>query len=135
MTRFAALCGFLIVTAALTGCATTDTRTAEERVADRALERWQAQIDKDWDKAYTYLSPGYRETNSVQRYRANHGGSATWSDPELKSIDCPEVDVCDVQVVASYEVRIPRIGNHQGRRPMQERWILVDEEWWLFPRR
>ena len=134
--RYAALaCGLFLTGSIITGCASLDTRPKEERVADRSEQRWTALAAQDWERTYAFLSPGYRETTSLSAYRARYGGASSLKDHEIRSVECEEEDLCYVTVVASYEASVPRVGTHQGRRPFRERWILVDDEWWLFPRR
>ena len=99
------------------------------------MTRWAALQAEDWEKAYSFMSPGYRETHSLSSFRARYGGAPGLKDHEIRSVSCDEDDLCIATVVASYEANIPRMGSHEGRRPFRERWILVDGEWWLFPRR
>ena len=134
--RYAALvCGLFLTGSMISACATLDTRPKEERVADRSEQRWAAIAEKDWDRTYEFLSPGYRETTSLAAYRARYGGASSVTEFEVQSVECEDEDLCYVTMLASYEASVPQVGTHQGRRPFRERWILVDDEWWLFPRR
>ena len=45
-----------------------DNRTDQQIVEDRATERWQLLIKRDFSAAYQYLSPGSREITSEKVY-------------------------------------------------------------------
>ena len=118
------------------GCAhMPDSRTAEERVADRALERRQALIDGDFEQAYAYLSPGYRENVSLRGYRGRFGGAVSWTDAEVRDVECGAEDACTATVLLHYRVSMPRMDAREGQRPIEEQWVRSDGEWWFLLRR
>jgi len=120
----------MAVANALTGC---DDRPPEEQVADRALERRQALMDRDFDRAYQLLTPGYRANYSSAAYAERFGGAVKWTDAEVKGIQCPEPDVCNASVLISYIVNIPKFPERKGQRPIEEKWIRTDGSWWYLP--
>ena len=61
--RLAALAALLV---ALAGCNTNKDPAAD--VEKRATERWNFLIAHQAEKAYDYLSPGTRETQTRERY-------------------------------------------------------------------
>lgn len=112
----------------LSGCTTAP--TTEEIVKQRALERWQALIHGDFDKAYDYLSPGYRAVNPLNLYRGRFGHAVVWEQAGIKQIACT-AKACEVTVSIHY--RYPA-RNYQGESTVEERWIGEDNHWWLLPK-
>lgn len=111
--------------------------SAEDRVAERAVARWEALIAGDWQGAYAMLTPGYRAATPFERWRGQFGGAAAWKSVSVQGIICAEQDVCRATLLLDYEVSIPRPGIQKwpGRRPVEETWLLLDGEWWFHPER
>jgi len=129
-------CWGVVVTvlAAGTGCASLLQGPApEERVAERALERRQALIQGDFEKAYDYLSPGYRANTSLRQYQGQFGGAVAWTDAEVREVRCEREDVCTATVLLSYKVSVPGFRDREGRRPLREQWIRSQRAWWYLP--
>jgi hypothetical protein len=105
----------------------------EEAVRERALERWQALMQRDMEKAYGYLSPGYRAVTSLDLYRARFGSAVRWTDANVKKVACTD-KACDVTVNVHYQYMAPSVGMYEGEKPLEEKWVQVDKQWWLLPK-
>lgn len=114
----------------LSGCSSP---SPEEEAGRRALERWQVLIQGDTERAYRYLSPGYRKVNSLELYRARIGSAVQWKEASLGDISCAE-KVCEVTVNIRYRYSGPTVGNYEGERPIKEKWTQVEGEWWFLPK-
>ena len=127
---------FLLLGLALAGCSSlpmqkTDDRPAEEIVRERSQARLDALLAKDIETAWGYTTPSYRErTPQPKLYYALMGGSVNWTQARVEKVECTE-DTCDVTTMISYKLKKPPIEN---TRPLEERWIKVDGEWWIFHR-
>lgn len=113
----------------LSGCSSSP----EEEVGRRALERWHALIQRDMEKAYGYLSPGYRAVNSLELYSARIGKAVRWKDATLKNVSCAD-KTCKVTINIRYQYAARSVGNYEGERPIKEKWTQVDNQWWLLPK-
>ena len=131
--------GLLVALLALTlaGCSglparkATDNRAPEEIVRERSQARLDALLAKDIEAAWRYTTPSYRERTPQPRlYYALMGGSINWTQAHVEKVACAE-EICDVTTMISYKLRKPPIEN---TRPLEERWIKVDGEWWIFHR-
>ena len=135
MSRFFAVLAVLF----LAGCAATPQKPAEEAARARVAAHQQARLDNNLQLAYTFTSPGYRETHPYKFYLGKMGGAAIKRRGfEIKSISCQE-KVCDVVIDLSYSYA-GEAGGKMGKdtvmqRELPEKWILVDGEWWLVPDR
>ncbi len=121
----------LLVVLALTACG--GAAEPEQPVEERVLARWQHLIDRDFEAAWEYYAPGYRETSGQAAFTAQMARRPVrWQDVELLSLECSE-DACDVNVRVRYRAtgrvvsrgRVPAID-----RTLQERWIRIDGQWW-----
>lgn len=110
------------------GACATVTLTPEETVQKRAQERLDALVDGDFAAAYSYATPAYRKGVSLAAHKPKFAGAASWTNAVVNEVVC-ELDVCDVKTSISYN--IPRL-KVKNTRPMNERWIRVDGEWWIY---
>jgi hypothetical protein len=127
----------LLCLALLGGCASTKTLDEVERtlLVERASERWKALEVRDWDTAYSFLSPAYRAVFSGEMYSRRFSYMVEW---ELTSVEFIHYDA--PAAVASVAVRVMSRSVKQtsaasvaiGAVPTRvvEQWILSDGEWW-----
>ena len=108
----------------------TDNRAPEEIVRERSQARLHALLAGDIAKAWTYTTPSYRERADYRHYAALVGGSGSWTQARVDTVTCGE-DACDVITEVTYRLVRPPVEN---TRPLDERWIKVDGEWWIFHR-
>ena len=93
----------------------------------RALERWNALIQKDWAKAYSFQTPNYRKTYSQEDFRNSFGQAVKWEEIKLLSTATPSESIADVKLeltVLYYD------GNMKIPNAFTERWQLIDGAWW-----
>lgn len=101
----------------------------QKLVAQRAAARWEALMQKDFAKAYSYLSPGTRDVMSLDLYRAKIRGGI-WKRANVDTVSC-EQDQCKVLMAIEYSYR--DIKSLETR--LDENWLRQDGEWWYVPRR
>lgn len=116
----------------LTACATVPA-VPEQTLEQRAQIRWDALIARDFEAAYEYLSPGYRQRNSVADYSATMAGRPViWLEANVVGVEC-ETDVkCSVQTDVRYRVPSGPTGINQLRmnRIIKETWLFMNDGWW-----
>ncbi len=106
-----------------------------ERLEQRVRERWQAKIDRDFDRMWEYATPEYRKIFPKHLYRQSFSYALDW---ELTSVEVIHYDAD--AAVASVAVRVMSIPTKQtseasrliGATPseLREQWIFIDGEWW-----
>lgn len=97
--------------------------------ASRALARWNALIEKEWTKAYSYETPSYRKTYSRNDFINSFGTAVTWVGIEhISSVKINE-NVIDLKLkllfiynMSGKDMKIPTM--------ITERWQLIDSNWW-----
>jgi len=122
----------LILGAAALLAACGDPRPPEEIVAERAQARWDALISREFETAWDYYTPGFREHTDSRDYDVEMRGRAVvWTDAEVVSAECEE-DRCEVSVQVAY--RIPhapaQLSGMESSRRINETWIGIDRQWW-----
>ena len=81
--------GFLIIAMLLTACASNPQQTPEQQVAQRAEARWKHLIAKDYQQAWEYLMPSYRNLVSPQDYGKRFGSAGASRCASLQRCACP----------------------------------------------
>ncbi|MFA7540749.1 MAG: hypothetical protein WCZ02_01475, partial [Lysobacterales bacterium] len=95
---------------------------------------WQHLIAREYDQAYTYLTPGYRSTYSEQDFiRRARRNPVSWKGMAWQDVDCATQDSCLVNMLVTYTVRAPGAGSIDTMGPIDERWMRIDRQWYMLP--
>jgi hypothetical protein len=98
-----ALLGVLIFSL-LSACATSGSKSGEEKIENRAQARWDALLAGDIETAYGYLSPGYRSSVSLIDYGVDlRVRRVHWTSATYKEHSC-ENKICDVKFIVGYRI-------------------------------
>lgn len=122
-----------MVAAALVGCGAGDQRP--ESLEDRAQARWDAMVAGEFEEAWSYYTPGYRETTPAADFAQDmRRRPVRWTGAEILVSDC-EGDRCEVTARVSY--RVPSapegISDMEPERHVRETWIRTRDQWWYAP--
>ncbi len=99
-------------------------QTQEQIVEKRFYERWQAIIDKDYEKVYSFLSPATREIVPLEQYKAML--NRPYRKVALQKVDC-DGDVCKVVFSLVYDhSQMSGIETLMG-----EKWFFLDGQAWF----
>jgi hypothetical protein len=124
----------MAVAVMLTGCGPSETTphvSPEQQLAERAEARWKALAEGDLQAVYGFESPAYRDVTPLGRYAAQYGSAVKWHGGEASSIKLGEDgQTARVNVAVDYTSVMPSGEQYQGRRAINEDWILADGEWW-----
>lgn len=119
---------------ALQGCAVFTSTPPEELVAQRSQERLDLLWYGKMEEAYLYASPGYREIRSWQQYAADWAGSQMWKEAQVHRVNCGDADQPDsCQVTVRVVFLAPR-QDDPVTTFLDERWLWIDDEWYLYQR-
>ncbi|HEX4857708.1 MAG TPA: hypothetical protein VFV17_01740 [Usitatibacteraceae bacterium] len=84
-------------------------------------------LAKDFDKAYGYITPGMRSTLSKEVFTGRLIGAAgSWIKAEAGAVRCAAED-CDVTVRLEYYL----FPNVPQTSIFEEKWILIEGDWWF----
>lgn len=128
----------------LGACAGTGTRNSatsaeasQDVLKQRAEQRWVDLINKHGDKAYEYLTPGYRKTVSQEQYASSMGNRPiNWTSAKVNKVKCTQPDNCTVFMIINYTMHMPGafVGDVEGFAPLQETWLRLRDQWYYLPR-
>ena len=127
---------FLTMILSVSACAVMQPKADDELIIELAEKRQAALLKHDFKTAYQYMSPGYRQLNSLEQFADNYAGVYSWVSSDVLDASCEE-DICKVNVEvvvdlglmqntrtpASEKVLIPRVN--------QETWLNLDNKWWF----
>lgn len=108
-----------------------DSKTSAKSAASastRADERWNALINKEWEKAYSYETPSYRQNYTMDSYRGGFGGAVTWKTVKIISENSINEKLANVKVQLVFT--LAEGGKMEIPSMFDERWILTDGTWW-----
>ena len=127
------MCG-LFALLSLAGCMTAVKDQDSSVIRARAVERWDFLIAHHAEKAWDYLSPGYRDTKPREAYaKEMNARGVNWSKVSFNSQKC-EADVCKVHLAVDYTVNMGgAIGKVGSMGPIVETWIKVKGQWYFLP--
>ena len=106
-----------------------------DMVDKRSVERWNLLVSHEAEKAYDYLTPGYRATQTRENYAASmNNRPVQWTGATFKDKTC-DGDRCKVEVNVRYSVAMPgSSGRKTESESLQtETWIRLNREWYFLP--
>lgn len=129
----------LTLTLALVGLAacsvnpakTTTHLTPEEAVAQRAAERWQYLVDKDYAAAYEYFTPGSRAVMSYESFALRMAHSQVkYIKADVTEVVCEEEGLCKAKVSLDYSVHVSGVGELATTLKRSEDWLETNRQWY-----
>lgn len=132
LVRALAFAAVLVLLAACSAGGTKKDSTAE--VEQRAIERWNFLIAHEAEKAWDYLTPGYRATITREDYAAamNHR-PVQWTSVNYVDRHC-EADRCSVTLNVRYSLKMAGVGSPvESASPQTETWIRTRGTWYFLP--
>ena len=134
MNRIRPIASVLAILFLLSACAAM--RPPPEPPEERSQKRWDALIANDYETAYSYFSPGYRSTVSIDDFRlAMMARTIRWAGATVvRTHDCEELR-CVVIVKVDYiaRTRLPGVGSYAMAQGAEENWINMDGVWYFVP--
>jgi len=121
-------CGTLLVT----GCVD---KSSPDTLDKRSVERWNYLIAHQAEKAYDFLTPGYRSTQTRDEYAgAMNNRPVLWKQAVFEDKQC-EGDRCTVSVTIDYSMPIPGTAGKrsEAKSTQHETWLRVDGQWYYLP--
>lgn len=108
---------------------------AQVALRERATERWQFLIENQYDKAYEYLSPGYRASRTQAQYETVSRSRAAfkWKSIRWIGAECETADSCLVSMDVEYQTRLPQAGDIASYFQSRERWVQSGGRWYHLP--
>ncbi|HMM65342.1 MAG TPA: hypothetical protein PKC03_00240 [Dokdonella sp.] len=136
------LAACLVAGLLLAGCTSQATRSEapadgkDTKVVERrAIERWDLLIQKKAEKAYDFLSPGFRATKKREDYAQEmNNRPVRWTKvlPYKQACDKPDICILDLQI--DYSTKMPGVGTDVSSVGfVRETWIRSKGQWYMLP--
>jgi hypothetical protein len=130
--------GWLSIVAllALAGCAGKVGLSQQEQVTARADAYWAAMIAADYEKAYGFLSPGFRIRLPADVYGKRFAGKTSIHEARVSKVEC-ETEVCELVVDTKQTIHAMPPFNFDLEQDgnWKQKWIYTNENWWLLPKK
>ena len=117
----------------LSACGAPEPEEQAQSLEERVEARWQHIIDRDFDAAWPFYSPGFRETSPRAAFVDDmQRRPVSYRNAVFERAEC-DGDRCLVSVRVTYQV----VGGPSSVRDMrvpstvEERWIRLDGDWWF----
>lgn len=129
------LCFIFGVAMLLAACSEPEPpREPSEIVAERAQARWDALVGQDFEDAWPFYTPGFRQQLPAGDFAAEMGRRPVkWTAAEVLEVECAgDEPRCEVRTRVDYKApaSIPGVGNLTGKSVVTEIWLQIGDEWW-----
>lgn len=121
-----ALLGILVLAAVMAAGAANDL----EGLRTRAEGRWAALIAGDFDKAYEFETPAYRQLYNARQHRAKYGSGLLWQRAKVVGMEPKSPGVVTVTLEVDYSFHVSGQGMMDNKGSVTETWLWVDDQWW-----
>ena len=134
ITKRIGLATLVVIVALLAGC----NKDSVDNVDTRAVERWNYLIAHQAEKAYDYLSPGTRDTQTRENYAAAmNNRPIKWTAAKFNRKEC-DADRCKVYIDVSYSVAMHGVAAAgkpiESTSTQSEIWVHVKDGWYFLPK-
>jgi hypothetical protein len=101
-------------------------------LANRVEAYWRALSERNFEAAYAFLLPSYRQTHTAEQYGSRFGGAVRWRVATVQGIRYDTPKVAHVRLNLETE-HVPSWGGQAERlvTRLDETWLNRDDEWWL----
>lgn len=116
------------------GCASFGSaeKKTDNYISNRALQRWNTLIAKDFKKAYGYQSPGYRKAKSLDFYSRQFGSWVKWTGVKVKTVNRISDEIAEVDIELEFEFFQKWSESLEKRTSnFSEKWIYAEGDWWI----
>ncbi len=133
----------LLLVPLMGGCDRAPTSGGEEAkpvtkpltVEERAQQKWDAQVAREWKKVYDFLTPAKRKVVTPEAFAGRMAaGALLYDSAKVEKAEC-EQDSCKVtvKVTYTYNGRITAMRGMKSTSRVEERWIRSQGQWWFVP--
>jgi hypothetical protein len=117
----------------LSACTSLPPKNVEEKITARVEKRWDALIGHNWTDAYQYETVGYRESHTLEQFKAKFGQAVSWQKIKVLKVQLNESKSnATVLISVPFQIMLPGQGLQQSAANLTEIWLLDDGEWWNY---
>ncbi|MFK8012159.1 MAG: hypothetical protein AB8B80_08980 [Marinicellaceae bacterium] len=108
----------------------------KNKLDNRVLDYWNFKINKDYESAYDFLSPGWKSTENKEAFaRRMKNSTIDWKSAKILTKECSETYLCDVSLQIEYEYMFKEAIGNKILMPtsLKENWLMQDNVWYNVP--
>lgn len=116
----------------MTACMDSEKNKLDARAADY----WKYKVNHEYKKAYEFLSPGWRKTDSIVAYEQKMITSKVkWLGAAVSKKECSQPDLCVVTMAITYEYQFKATDSNKVKveSTVKETWLLKGNVWYHLP--
>jgi hypothetical protein len=103
----------------------------EQLVSQLAAKRWDALVARDFEKAYGFSTPSYRQLNNADFYKkSRQGAPVKWVSAKVLRVEC-EDKKCAVRIALESKPLVPFPFKDTITSGLDESWVYEDGQWWI----
>lgn len=127
-THLTAVCCMILVLLTAGCAALTSTAVKQETLEERVQNYMKAQIDRNWDQAYSFLNASSREKTPKSKFLQQHDGKLSYKKFEIEGITLlPSGDEATVKVL----IDLSFMGYVFPRAPRTQEWVKENGAWFI----
>ena len=122
----------LTIISIVSGCVDS----AKSKLDNRVLDYWNYKISQNYEAAYEFLSPGWKNNEDQEAYAQRMKSSrVNWKTVKILNKKCSETYICNVTVVIEYEYMFKEAMGNKILMPstLKENWLMQDNSWYHTP--
>lgn len=105
----------------------------KNKLDSRAKDFWMHKINRDFDKAYDFLTPGWKSSETKESYvRRMSQSTIKWRSIEIKDKQCSEKYLCSLSLKVEYEYTFKgsMAGTIKVPSEIRETWLMKNNTWY-----
>lgn len=111
---------------------------SKDDIKTKAVDRWAAIVNNDYEKAYGMYADSYQKIESYDGFRLRLETAklqTKWEGAEFLSMSCEKEDICKVDLNLTYTYSFPRasMGSITHTTAIVETWLKKGSKWKFMP--
>jgi len=101
----------------------------------RATARWDALIKRDFNEAYAFASPAYREIFTPQQFAGSFGRALDWRHVEILDVQPTGPETALVFIRVFFKTIVDWADDpFDASAVTEESWVKSTDQWWYLPK-
>lgn len=106
-----------------------------QSLRSRATARWDALIKRDFDEAYAFASPAYREVFTPQQFAGGFGRAVDWRRVEVLDVQTTGAETALVFIRVFFKAAVSWTDDpFDASLVTEESWVKSADQWWYLPK-
>lgn len=106
-------------------------QNAQQTLEQRAVERWDALVARNFELAYTFETPSYRKVYTAEQFKRKFGTRVAWLGARVNTVKELGNGVAEVMIKLRFKAAVPIPGMEavQDETNLKEKWVQEEGTW------